>query len=122
MSDMKPTGAKIKLGQKEYGMRFTLNAIDDIQEHFNISIVDLGTLFQDARKQIANLRYLLTVLINEDIACNNDDTGDKTPMLDEKYVGRHLDVSDMNNNTGLIFKAFTDHAPEGNDDPNPASE
>jgi hypothetical protein len=38
MSDLKPKGTKIQLGNQQYGMRFTLNAIDDIQEHFDVPI------------------------------------------------------------------------------------
>ena len=37
------------------------------------------------------MRYLLTLLINEDIDCVNDETGGNRPLLDERYVGRHID-------------------------------
>ena len=124
MSDLRPRGVKIRLGSKEYGMRFTLNAIDEIQEHFDIPISQLAELFKDGKTQIKNLRYLLTVLINEDIDCVNDETGEKQPHVEESYVGRHLDLSNMTELMSAIFKAFNKGAPEpeagdeGDDDPN----
>lgn len=119
MSDLRPTGEKIKLGNNEYGMRFTLNAIDEIQEHFNIPISDIATLFTDGRQQIRNLRYLLTVLINEDIDCVNDEAGSKTPHIDEKYVGRHIDAQNLTGMMSSIFKAFTSGTPAGDEDEDP---
>lgn len=120
MSDLRPTGEKIKLGANEYGMRFTLNAIDEIQEHYNIPISQMADLFTDERNQIKNLRYLLTVLINEDIDCINDDTGSKTPHIDEKYVGRHIDAKNLSGMMSSIFKAFSGGTPvsDGEEIPN----
>ena len=57
MSDLKPKGIKITLNGKEYGLRFTLNAIDDIHYHFNLPISNLGDLFQDDKNKIRNLRF-----------------------------------------------------------------
>lgn len=120
MSDLRPTGEKIKLGNNEYGMRFTLNAIDEIQEHFNIPISQMSDLFTDERNQIKNLRYLLTLLINEDIDCVNDETDAKTPHVDEKYVGRHIDAQNLSGVMTSIFKAFSGGTPvsDGEIDPN----
>jgi hypothetical protein len=115
MSDLRPRGVKIRLGSKEYGMRFTLNAIDEIQEHFDIPVSQLAELFQDGKTQIKNLRYLLTVLINEDIDCVNDEIGEKQPHVEETYVGRHLDLSNMTELMSAIFKAFNKGAPESED-------
>jgi hypothetical protein len=122
MSDMKPTGLKIRLGQKEYGLRFTLNAIDDIQEKFEIDIADLGDLFKDGMKQIKNLRAVLAILINEDIDCLNDETGSLQLHIDERYVGRHIDASNIQYFSSQIFGAFMKQAPKvEDDDPNPVS-
>ena len=120
MSDLKPTGVKIKLGNEEYGMRFTLNAIDDIQDHFNIDISELNGLFSDTKHQIRNIRYILTVLINEDIDCVADETGEKRPHVDEKYVGRHIDIANINSVIGRVYATVNSGTPktdEDNDDP-----
>lgn len=126
MSDLKPKGTKLKLGNNEYGLRFTLNAIDDIQDYFDISIQDLGKLFKDPKNQIKNLRYLLTVLINEDIDCVKDETGEDKPHVSERFVGRHIDAQNMNQMITAIYKSFSDGSPkpENEDDeiPNAQSE
>jgi predicted metal-dependent enzyme (double-stranded beta helix superfamily) len=116
MSDLKPTGSKIKLGNNEYGMRFTLNVIEDIQDHFNINVSDIDSLFSDERNQIKNIRYLLTVLINENIDCEDDETGEKTPHLDERYVGRHIDLANVGDMKAAIFSTASKGMPESDAD------
>jgi len=112
MSDLKPKGVKIVLNGKEYGLRFTLNAIDDIQDRFNVPISNLGDLFQDDKNKIRNLRYLLTVLINEDIDCRKDETGEEIPHVDERFVGRHINAMNMPVMMNSIMKSFTAGTPE----------
>lgn len=115
MSDLKPKGIKLKLGKQEYGLRFTLNAIDDIQEYFDVPIENIGELFNDSKTRIKNLRYVLTALINEDIDCVNDEmTGDKEPLqhVEERFVGRHIDASNMNDMMTAVFSSFRKGTPE----------
>lgn len=116
MSDMKPKGVNIKLGNKEYGLRFTLNAIDDIQDHFDVPISKLVEILKDEKAQIKNLKYLLTTLINEDLDCQADETGEKAQHLDERYVGRHIDPSNMRQLMESILSAFTVGMPEPDED------
>lgn len=124
MSDLKPKGIKIKLGNNEYGMRFTLNAIDDIQEKFKIPAEKIGELLEDETNKIRNVRYLLMLLINEDIDCVKDDTGIDVKHVDERYVGRHIDGTNMHSIMGDIMRSFSGGAPETDDDevPNVPSE
>ena len=122
MSDLKPKGKKITLGGKEYGLRFTLNAIDDIQDHFDIPIEDLGKLFKDSKTRIRNLRYLLTVLINEDIDCVNDENDEKISHVEERFVGRQIDANNMQSMMTAIMNSFTAGTPESEESPNAQSE
>lgn len=123
MSDLRPKGTKIKLGKEEYGLRFTLNAIDDIQDHFDMAIEDLNKLFDDSKTRFKNLKYLLTLLINEDIDCVNDETGEEIPHVDERFVGRHIDSNNMKEIMETILRAFTNATPESDEEsPNEASE
>ena len=116
MSDLKPKGTKLKLGNNEYGLRFTLNAIDDIQDYFNIPIQNLGDLLKDPKNQIKNLKYLLKILINEDIDCVKDETGEEKNYVDERFVGRHINAQNMHQMMSTIFKAFSDGTPESEED------
>lgn len=124
MSDLKPESTKIKLGNKEYGLRFTLNAIDDIQEQFNIPVAALPELLKDERSQIRNLKILLAILINEDIECTAEESGEKPQRIDERFVGRHIEVANMRSMMSAILQAFFDGLPETDDedaDPNAQS-
>lgn len=123
MSDLKPTGTKIKLGEKEYGMRFTLNAIEDIQEHFGIPIQELGELLKDSKDSIKNIKFILTTLINEDIECLNDENGERIEKLDVRYVGRHIDITKIGDLRTAIFGSIQSGTPEAEDEnPNAQSE
>jgi hypothetical protein len=117
MSDMNPKPTPIKLGDKEYGLLFTINAIDDIQDHFDIAILDITELLNDPKKQIKAIRYLLTVLINEGIDWQNDHGGDE-PHVDERYVGRLITAQNINYVVGSILAAFSSGAPESDETPN----
>ena len=126
MSDLRPKGTMITLGDKEYGLLFSINAIDDIQDHFDIAISELGELFKDEKKQIKNLRYIITVLVNEYIDLKNDENNASEPHLEERYVGRHIDMTNINNLVSAIYGSFSAGAIEVGEDevesPNALSE
>ncbi len=114
------------LNGKKYDLRFTINAIDDIQEYFDIPIGELEKLFSDPKKQMKNIRYLLTLLINEGIDCKNDETGEKIPHLEERFIGRCITVKNMGEVTNAIMGSFssgnTEESEEDEEDPNLKSE
>ena len=119
MSDLRPKPTTITLGDKEYGMLFTLNAIDAIQDHFDIPISQLTGLMRDERKAYKVLRFLVATLINEAI----DDSESGEPHVDEKYIGRKMTPANMGTLQSSILKAFSEGTPNSEDDsPNAASE
>jgi hypothetical protein len=119
MSDLKPTGAKIKLGDKEYTLLFDINAIDDIQDHLDIPISQLSDLLKDERKAYKVLKYLLTTLINEGI----DDAEKGEEHVTEKFVGRKITPGNMSELKNGILASFIGSTPEPTDDsPNLKSE
>lgn len=120
MSDLQPKPHKVKIGGEEFGLLFSLNAIDEIQDHFDISISDLTKLLQDQRTIFKNLRYILTVLINEGI--DDEETG--RAHVDEKWVGRKITANNLQSLTKDILIAFSEGSPEGDEEdvPNGTSE
>ena len=120
MSDMKPAYAKVKLGGKEYSLLFDVNALDEIQDRFDIPITDLSVLIKDQRKTYKVLKFILATLINE--AIDDAETGD--PHVDEKFIGRKLTPSNLGELQSAVFKAFTAGNPEADEDdiPNAKSE
>ena len=120
MSDLRPQAVKIELGGKEYGLLFSLNAIDEIQDRFDIPISQLADLMKDERKVFKVLKSLLAILINEAI----DDAENGDPHVDEKFIGRKIQVADIANLKSKVFVAFTAGIPAGEEeeDPNAKSE
>ena len=126
MSDLKPKGTSIKLGKEEYGLRFTLNVIDDIQDKFNIAVGDMGKLFEDEKTRIKNLKGILMLMINEDIDCVKDETGEERPHVDERFIGRHIHAGNMNQMVNSILASARKSSPDVEEEsagsPNRASE
>ena len=116
MSDMKPKGTKIEIGGREFGLRFTLNAIDDIQDHFDTPISELGALLDNEKTRIKTIRYLLTVLINEDIDCIEDETSEKQQHITERWLGRKVDMQNAGGIISKIVKALSGSMPETEDE------
>ena len=119
MSDLRPTHPEIEIGGKKYGVLFNLNAIDEIQDRFDIPISRLAELMQDERKVFKVLKTLLAILVNEAI----DDSENGEAHVDEKFIGRKITVADIPTLKDKVFSAFTMGMPESDDDdPNAPSE
>jgi hypothetical protein len=119
MSDLRPKPPEIEIGGKKYGVLFNLNAIDEIQDIFDIPISQLPELMRDERKAFKVLKTLLAILINE--AIDDSESGEK--HVDEKFVGRKITVKDIPTLKEKVFDAFTGGMPEGDDEaPNAQSE
>ena len=116
MSDLRPKTPEIELGGEKYGVLFNLNAIDEIQDKFDIPISQLSELMYDERKVFKVLKSLIAILINEAI----DDSESGEPHVDEKFVGRKITIADIPTLKDNVFSAFAMGMPEA-DDPNVTS-
>lgn len=111
MSDLKPTGTMIKLGGKDYGLLFSLNAIDDIQEKLEVPISKIGDLLNDEMKSFKAIRVLLSSLINAWIEAE-----DRDDFVTEKWVGSRVNVGNIEEIRDSIFASFADSLPEEEDE------
>ena len=97
---------------KERHMLFSLNAIDELQDKFG-GFDKLGEVLQ-GKDSIKNLRWLLTLLLNE-----GADDGEE--LLTEKQVGKMIHAGNFSEMKTAIFKAFSvgssggDQPAEGDD-------
>ena len=98
---------------KERHLLFSLNAIDEMQDKFG-GFDRLDTMLS-GKDGIKNLRWLLTVLLNE-----GAEEGEAE--LTEKQVGRLIHTGNFADVKSSIFKAFsmgnngTEEPPERDDD------
>lgn len=83
---------------KERHLLFSLNALDDVQDKFG-GIDKLGEVMQGS-EAIKNIRWLLTLLINE-----GADDGEEP--LTEKQVGRLIHTGNFTEVQRAIFAAFS---------------
>lgn len=83
---------------KERHLLFSLNAIDEMQDKFG-GFDKLDEMLS-GKDSIKNLRWLLTVLLNEGAEENE-------PELSEKQVGRLIHTGNFLEVKASIFKAFS---------------
>jgi hypothetical protein len=83
---------------KERHLLFSLNAIDEMQDKFG-GFDNLDTVLS-GNESIKNLRWLLTLLLNEGAA-------DDEEPLTEKQVGRLIHTGNFAEVKSAIFKAFS---------------
>lgn len=95
MSDLREEGRKYFFCGHEYNLLMTVNVIDQIQERFDLSIMQLSEVLDQKRRDFyGNVAAIMTILLNEAIEIENEKNGTDTPPFTEKRVRRH--ISNMN--------------------------
>jgi len=126
MSDMKPNGNAIKLGNRDCRLLFTINVMDSFQDKFDVSISEIDTKLKDFKARFKVLRFLLAEMINEYILYSQDMNPDsedakQTPVT-ERWVGTMLNAQNLGGLQSAILTAMAGDMPQGDDDdPNPES-
>lgn len=102
MSALKSGAYPVTLNGKEYGLLFSLNALDEVQEKYG-GYDKLAEVFNDKNPNLfKDTRWLLTLLINEGLLAEDE----STQMLDEKKVGRLIHAGNLQEVQTAIFKSF----------------
>ena len=84
MGALKSGAFPVELNGKEYGLLFSLNALDEVQEKFG-GYDKLSEVFnKDNPNLFKDTRWLLTLLINEALLAEDENA----QLLEEKRVGR----------------------------------
>ena len=95
MSDLREEGRKYFFCGHEYNLLMTVNVIDQIQERFDLSIMQLSEVLDQKRRDFyGNVAAIMTILLNEAIEIENEKNGADLPMFTEQKVRRH--ISNMN--------------------------
>ena len=96
MGALKSGAFPVELNGKEYGLLFSLNALDEVQEKFG-GYDKLSEVFNKD-----NPRWLLTLLINEALLAEDENA----QLLEEKRVGRLIHAGNLQEVQNAIFKSF----------------
>ena len=95
MGALKSGAFPVELNGKEYGLLFSLNALDEVQEKFG-GYDKLSEVFnKDNPNLFKDTRWLLTLLINEALLAE-----------EEKRVGRLIHAGNLQEVQNAIFKSF----------------
>lgn len=109
MSDLKPKGIPVMLDGEERHLLFTLNVIDEVQEHYDCSLEEVIEKLTDKKESVKTLRYLVTVLLNDEVERLNPE-GSRT--YTEKEAGWMIDQGNMPEVLVAVLKAYGLSLPE----------
>lgn len=102
MSALQNGAYPITLNGKEYGLLFSLNALDAIQEKFG-GYDKLGEIFDRSSKDLfKNVKWLFALLINESRLADDENA----ELLTEERVGRMITAGNMDQIKNAIYAAF----------------
>lgn len=102
MSALKSGAYPVILNGEKYGLLFSLNALDAIQDKFG-GYDKLNTVFKPENSSwIKDTKWLLTLLINEDRLVEDE----KAELLTEDKVGRMVHAGNLQEIQNSIYAAF----------------
>mgnify|MGYP000764217323 CR=1 FL=1 len=102
MGALKSGAFPVELNGKEYGLLFSLNALDEVQEKFG-GYDKLSEVFnKDNPNLFKDTRWLLTLLINEALLAEDENA----QLLEEKRVGRLIHAGNLHEVQNAIFASF----------------
>lgn len=111
MSALQNGAYPITLNGKEYGLLFSLNALDAIQEKFG-GYDKLGEIFDGNSKDLfKNIKWLFALLINEARLADDENA----ELLTENRVGRMITAGNMDEVKNAIYAAFAKGAAGDNE-------
>lgn len=100
-------GEPIEVNGRTYYLRFDLNILAKIQEHFENGIEDLDNIEND----FEGLRWLISAEINNAIEYSNFINGTNESELSEKEVGWIFDIQSMIGIAQKIKQAYINSSP-----------
>lgn len=102
----------LTIGGKTYSVALTLNCIEQLQERYG----DLNNVFE-ASSEVGQLKWILSVLINDAVDSYNDDHDDKLDYISEAYIGRKIDIGNIGEYTNILMQTFGVSLPTAEDSP-----
>lgn len=109
MGNLNPKPVEIEFQGKTYRCVFTLNCIDEVQEHFDASLTDVIKMIADGKQTARNVRFLVTLLLNE--SQDAPESG-----FDEMDVGAAIDIRNFNYYCMRVLEALGVSLPDDDGD------
>ena len=116
MSDLNPKGIPVMIGGVERHFLFTLNAIDDIQDHFEKPLSEVVQQFTEKEQAYKTMRYVAMVLINDEAERERAAGREGYEILTEQEVGWLITLKNEGEVALAILKAYGYSLPESEDE------
>lgn len=117
MSDLRPTGVPIEIDGVERRFLFTLNVIDEIQEHYEKPLDEIVDMLLDKRYAGECMRYLVTALINDEVERElYKNKQCQLKRVTEQEVGWMLSNDNIQEVTLAVLQAYGVSLPEAEED------
>lgn len=116
MSDLKPRGVPVMVEGVERHFLFTLNVIDEIQDHYNLALSEVIDKLTDKSQAYKTLRYIIMALLNDEAERENATGNDKYKKVTEKETGWLITLENEEEILIAVFKAYGLSLPEGEDE------
>ncbi len=123
MSVLRPKGIPCEVAGVERHLLFTLAVVDDLEDHYDLPVESVVEMLTDERKVYRVLSYVLTALINDEIAARNYAEGKNEPAITEEEIKWSVDVRDTGRLARAVMQAYGYSFPEADEgqDPNAMS-
>ena len=112
MSSLQPKGIPFEIGGVKRKILFTLAAVDEIQEKYDLPVSRVIAKMAEEREVYATVASLATILINDEI--RRDQTGEKE--VTEQEVKWMLDVPAADALVGVILRSYGYSLPQAEEE------
>lgn len=112
MSDLRPIGVPIMLGGEQRNLLFTINAIDKVQSITGKTMDEVMEELAEEETSIRTLRFLVTVLINDEVQRKQHYGCGELKEVTEKETGWMLTQENIVEATEKIMLAYGYSLPE----------
>lgn len=114
MSDLRPVGVPVMIEGVERHMLFTLNVIDEIQEHYNEPLAEIINNLMKKSSAVKTLRYMTYALLEDELQ-RKAAGGEKLKKYSEKEIGWLITRENEEEIMLAILKAYGLALPESDD-------
>lgn len=115
MSDLRPIGVPVMIEGVERHMLFTLNVIDEMQEHYNEPLAEIINNLMKKSSAVKTLRYMTYALLEDELQ-RKAASGEKLKKYSEKEVGWLITRENEEEIMLAILKAYGLALPESDDE------
>lgn len=115
MSDLRPVGVPVIIEGVERHMLFTLNVIDEVQEHYDKPLAEIINELMEKASAVKTMRYLTYALLEDEVQ-RKEAAGESLKHYSEKEIGWLITRENQEEILLVILKAYGLALPENEEE------